>query len=216
MSADKLTEKTKEWMELLRPYLSEHRTKAHKFSPKASALLVIDMQRCFLERESHAFLPTSKSILGNVESLVAKSRAKSLPIIFTRHAILPNEDPGAMGRWWGGRIRNDDPMSHIVPSLKPRKGEIVLRKSKYNAFAGTDLDAELRRLGVKQLLITGVMTHLCCETTAREAFTRDFDVFVVIDGMTSSSEDLHVSSLKTLVDGFAIPVTTEEALRWLR
>jgi len=107
-------------------------------------------------------------------------------------------------------------MSHIVPSLRPTDGEVVLRKSKYNAFAGTDLETELRQLGVKQLLITGVMTHLCCETTAREAFTRDFDVFVVIDGMTSRSEDLHVSSLKTLVDGFAIPVTTEEALRWLR
>ena len=107
-------------------------------------------------------------------------------------------------------------MSHIVPSLKPKDGEIVLRKSKYNAFAGTDLEAELKRLAVKQLLITGVMTHLCCETTARDAFTRDLDVFVVIDGMASSSEDLHVSSLKTLVDGFAIPVTTEEALRWLR
>ena len=215
MSADKLTEKTKEWMELLRPYLSERRTKAHKFSPKASALLVIDMQRCFLERESHAFLPTSELILGNVESLVAEYRAKSLPIIFTRHAFLPDEDPGAMGRWWGDRIRNDDPMSQIVPSLRPTDSEIVLRKSKYNAFAGTDLEDKLRRLGVKQLLITGVMTHLCCETTAREAFTRDFDVFVVIDGMTSSSEDLHVSSLKTLADGFAIPVTTEEALRWL-
>jgi bifunctional isochorismate lyase/aryl carrier protein len=216
MSAHKSTEKTKEWMELLRPYLSEHRTMAHKFSPKASALLVIDMQRYFLERESHAFLPDSELILGNVESLVAEYRAKSLPIIFTRHAVLPNEEAGAMGRWWGDRIRNEDPMSEIVPSLKPKNAETVLRKSKYNAFAGTDLEARLERLGVKQLMITGVMTHLCCETTARDAFTRDFDVFVVIDGMASSSEDLHVSSLKTLVDGFAIPVTTEEALRWLK
>jgi isochorismate hydrolase len=216
MSADKLTEKTKEWMELIRPYLSEHRTRAHKFSPKASALLVIDMQRYFLERESHAFLPGSESILGNVESLVARYRAKSLPIVFTRHAILPDEEPGAMGRWWGDRIRDEDPMSQIVSSLEPKNDDIVLRKSKYNAFAGTDLEAELGRLGVKQLVITGVMTHLCCETTARDAFTRDFDVFVVIDGMASSSEDLHISSLKTLADGFAIPVTTEEALRWLK
>jgi isochorismate hydrolase len=120
-----------------------------------------------------------------------------------------------MGRWWADRIRDEDPMSRIVSSLKPKDSEIVLRKTKYNAFSGTDLEARLRRQGVKQLLITGVMTHLCCETTARDAFTRDFDVFVVIDGMTSSSEDLHVSSLKTLVDGFAIPVTTDEVLRWL-
>jgi isochorismate hydrolase len=216
MSADKMTVKTKEWSELIRPYLSEHRTRAHKFLPEASALLVIDMQRYFLERESHAFLPDSESILGNVVSLVAKYRAKSMPIIFTRHAVLPDEDPGVMGRWWADRIRNEDPMSQIVPSLKPKNDEVVLRKSKYNAFAGTDLEGELRRLGVKQLVITGVMTHLCCETTARDAFTRDFDVFVVIDGMASSSEDLHISALKTLTDGFAIPVTTEEALRWLK
>jgi isochorismate hydrolase len=215
MSADKLKEKTKEWMELLRPYLSEHRARAHKFSPMASALLVVDMQRYFLERASHAFLPSSELILGNVESLVAEYRAKSLPIIFTRHAILPDEDPGAMGRWWRDRIRDEDPMSQIVPSLRPTDEEIVLRKSRYNAFAGTDLDARLQRLEVKHLLITGVMTHLCCETTARDAFTRDFDVFVVIDGMASSSEDLHISSLKTMADGFAIPVTTEEALGWL-
>ncbi len=216
MSADKLTEKTKEWIGLLRPYLSEHRTRAHKFSPKDSALLVIDMQRCFLERESHAFLPTSESMLGNVERLVAGYRDRSLPVIFTRHAVLPDENLGAMGRWWKDRIRNEDPMSHIVSSLRPRDNEIVLRKSKYNAFVGTDLEAELKRLGVRQLIITGVMTHLCCETTAREAFTRDFDVFVVIDGMASSSEDLHVSSLKTMADGFAIPVTTKEALQWLK
>ena len=121
-----------------------------------------------------------------------------------------------MGRWWADRIRDDDPMSQIVSSLQPNEGEIVIRKSKYNAFAGTDLDGHLRKLGVTQILITGVMTHLCCETTARDAFGRDFDVFVAIDGMASSSEDLHVSAHKTLVDGFAIPVTTEEVLGWLK
>jgi len=66
------------------------------------------------------------------------------------------------------------------------------------------------------VLITGVMTHLCCETTAREAFVRDFKVFFAIDGTATKSDDLHVASLKTLTDGFAIPVTTEEVLGWLR
>jgi isochorismate hydrolase len=211
-----LTEKAKRWKDLLRPYLSEHRNSAHRFSPKESALLVIDMQRYFLDSDSHAHIPSSRAIVGNVQNLVAEYRRKSSPIVFTRHALLPEENPGAMGRWWADNIREGDPLSQIAPALKPLQGEIVLRKSKYSAFAGTDLEERLLRHGVSQILITGVMTHLCCETTARDAFMRDFDVFIVIDGTASKTEDLHVAALMTLADGFAIPVTTEEVLRWMR
>ena len=216
MSSSGLTEKAREWMELVRPYLSEHRNSAHRFSPKESALLVIDMQRYFLERDSHAYIPASEAIVGNVQNLVAEYRRRSSPVIFTRHALLQDENPGAMGRWWADNIREGDPLSQIAPALKPLHGEAVLRKSKYSAFAGTDLEERLLKQGVSQILITGVMTHLCCETTARDAFMRDFDVFIVIDGTASNAEDLHVAALMTLADGFAIPVTTEEVLRWMR
>ncbi len=198
--------------EELEPYLSSHRTETHKLRPDRSALLVIDMQRYFLESASHAYLPDSEKILGNVQKLIDAYRTRSLPIIYTRHALTDGDEPGAMGRWWKDVLRDDDRMSEISPKLAPKDSETVLRKNRYSAFVGTDLEKMLRELDVTMLVITGVMTHLCCESTARDAFMRDFDVFIVVDGTASETEDLHISSLKTLTAGFAIPVTTKEVL----
>ena len=205
--------KAKEWMGLVQPYLSAHRSAQERFSPKNSALLVIDMQKYFLDRSSHAYVPASKEILRNVRTLIATYRKQSLPVIFTREGLLKNENPGAMGRWWGDMLRIDDKMSEISPPFAPRATETVIRKSRYSAFVGTDLEKRLRRQGISGVVVTGVLTHLCCESTARDAFMRDFDVFFVVDGTASDTEDLHVSSLKTLADGFAIPMTTAEVVK---
>ncbi len=196
--------------------MSTHRAAGHALSREQSALLVIDMQRYFLEESSHALLPRARGIIDNVHELLASYRRLSLPIIHTRHALLRNESPGAMGRWWRDVLYDGDRLSEIVPELQPLRGESVIRKTRYSAFARTDLEEVLRRKGATDVLITGVMTHLCCETTARDAFMRDFNVFFVVDATASRTDDLHVSSLKTLADGFAIPVTTAEVLKWLK
>jgi len=216
MHAGKVADKTKEWSALIRPYISERRISAHRLQPERSALLVIDMQRFFLERGSHAFIPGSEDIIDNVRALVASYRQRSRPVLFTRHALLEDEDPGAMGRWWGDVLREDDTLSNIVDELKPLPEEEVIRKKQYSAFMGTELEDVLRRKDLSQLVIAGVQTHLCCETTAREAFMKGFDVFIVIDGTASKTEELHVAALRTLADGFAIPVTTEEVVQWLK
>jgi len=200
---------------LLAPYLNRHRIEKVRYVPKESALIVIDMQRYFLEPASHAFIPMATEIIENVRSLVEVYHRMELPVIFTRHALLRSESPGMMASWWGDSLYDDDEMSRISPALRVEKGDGVVRKIRYNAFSGTDLEGVLRRRGVRSVLITGVMTHLCCETTARDAFVRDFKVFFAIDGTATQSDDLHLSSLKTLTDGFAIPVTTKEVLGWL-
>jgi len=205
-----------EWMSVLRPLMNERRREGHRFSPERSALLVIDMQRYFLERSSHAFIPASEAIVGNARTILEAFRSHSLPVVFMRHALLRDEDPGAMGRWWGDVLHEDDVLSSIVPELAPLDDELVVRKTQYSAFVGTDLDEMLRAKGVGQVIVTGVQTHLCCESTARDAFMRGYDVFFVMDGTASKNEDLHLSSLKTLTEGFATIVTTEEVLSWLK
>ncbi|MBU0684238.1 MAG: cysteine hydrolase [Candidatus Thermoplasmatota archaeon] len=216
MSANVTMKKTKEWQRIVQPYLSDHRNNTHAFSPERSALLVIDMQRYFLESDSHAFIPAATEIVGNVTSILEAYRRRDLPVIFTRHANSRGAPAVSMERWWRDVLYEDDQLSEISPALAPEPGEHVLQKSRYSAFVGTDLEGRLRSLGIERILITGVMTHLCCETTARDAFMRDFDVFIVIDGTASKSEDLHTASLRTLTDGFAIPVTTEEVLKWVK
>ena len=200
----------------LKPYIREYRESKIKFSPSKSALIVLDMQRFFLESTSHAYLPAASMIIRNLKKLIDIYHCESLPVIFTRHALLKTESPGLMGNWWGDTVYDDDAMSEISPILPVAPGDEILRKTRYSAFYGTNLEKILRKMNVDTVVITGVMTHLCCETTARDAFIRDFKVFFVIDGTATQTEDLHVSSLKTLTAGFAIPVTTKEVLAWLK
>ncbi len=205
-----------ESMEAARPYISPHRSAQHKFSPADAALLVIDMQRYFLKESSHAHLPEAERIVDNVRSIIDSCREASVPVVFTRHAHREGEELGTMGRWWADTIVDGTDMSMIDERFEPLRSEKVIRKTAYSAFVGTNLQRILRAKKVSQILITGVQTHLCCESTAREAFMSGFDVFLVVDATASCSRDLHVSSVKTATHGFAIPVTTKEVLRWLR
>ena len=216
MAGDVLDRKARGWMKALRPYRRASREERFPFTPGDAALLVIDMQKYFLEDESHACVPMGGAVLENISRLTSSFRDAARPVIYTRHALLDDEDAGIMDRWWADTIRVSDSISEIASEIAPAEGEEVIRKTRYNAFIGTPLESVLKSANVKSIVVTGVMTHLCCESTAREAFMRDFTVYFVVDGTASSDEDLHLSSLKTLTDGFAVPVTTEEVLGWMR
>ncbi len=210
VSEKTLASKCQEWLKEITFY-AKNRAR-FKFSPSSSALLVIDMQQYFLNERSHAFIPSSKAIVPNIIKLINTFRSNNLPVIFTRHSLKEDEQPGIMGKWWNDVIKEESVLSDIVPSLGPNSSEIIVRKTRYSAFYGTELEGILKSGNVKSVVITGVMTHLCCETTAREAFIRDYEVFFVMDGTATQNEELHLSSLRTLSHGFSIPITTKEIL----
>ena len=205
-----LDAKADAWLESIRTYAH------HAFSPSRfgmhPALLVIDMQRFFLEEGTKAFLPAGKAVLPRVVELVAAFRAHRMPVIFTCHVDRPRDTGGSMYRWWGHLMKAGDPMTGLHPDLAPGPGEITLPKEQYNAFMGTDLEAVLRETNSTCVVVTGVMTHLCCESTARHAFMRGFDVMVVVDGTATLNETLHVSSLRGLSHGFATPARAKDIL----
>ena len=116
-----------------------------------------------------------------------------------------------MARWWREMIKPQTAHSHISPAIDLSKG-IVFKKAQYDAFLGTPLAELLAERDVEQVVVTGVMTHLCCETTARSAFMRGFEVFFAVDGTATYNEELHRASLLSLSHGFAIPVTVGEML----
>jgi nicotinamidase-related amidase len=87
----------------------------------------------------------------------------------------------------------------------------VIFKHRYSAFYNTDLETVLRCLHVEDLVITGIMTNMCCESTARDAYFRDYRVFFPADGSGSINEEMHLASLLNLAFGFA-QVTTAEGL----
>jgi len=196
----------------------EHPIKNRKtvFRPKISALFIIDMQQFFCNPSSHAYFKDSTKIIPNIQNLMTIYRQQSIPIIFTRYALLRTESPGSMGRWWNDVLYDDDDVSNVIPLLQPLPNELVIRKTQYSAFFETDLDQILKKLKVSNILITGVLTHLCCETTARDAFMRNYDVFFVIDATASDKQELHAASLRTLSDGFATLMTTNEVITWIK
>lgn len=215
-AATPLSEKVEEWKRRIAPYESGHRKRVHPFSYENSVLLIVDMQKYFFDKSSHAFLKPAPAILPNVRDILDAYRNLGLPVIFTRHAYAADEDPGIMKTWWSELEADGDPLAEVVDELEPVPGEPVLMKGRYSAFVGTNLERRLRKLGVERILITGVMTHLCCESTARDAFMKDFEVFFTIDGTASENDELHLSSLMTLTDGFVMPITTSEVLRCLK
>ncbi len=179
-----------------------------RFRPGNAALLVLDMQEYFLQPDSHAFVPAALAIVEGIAQLRDAFLAAGRPVVFTRHVNTP-ADAGVMSIWWRDLISSQDACSHIIETLETSNC-ILIEKNQYDAFWDTSLDSILRGLGVEQVVITGVMTHLCCETTARSAFMRGFEVFFAVDGTATYTEALHRASLLTLAHGFAVPVLMDE------
>jgi bifunctional isochorismate lyase/aryl carrier protein len=118
---------------------------------------------------------------------------------------------GMMEKWWRDVILEDHPLARITKALDTSAGRRV-QKSQYDAFYQTDLEEMLGRWGARQVVICGVMTHLCCETTARSAFMRGLEVFFTVDGTATYNQDFHAATLLNLAHGFATLVLTGELL----
>lgn len=180
-----------------------YNTRKRAPDPRKAALLVIDMQGCF---EGIA-----APIIHAVERIIASCRAAGIPVIYTRHAhASPEKDGGMLAEWWhGDLILEGTPDARLLDAVAPRPGDRIVKKHRYSAFLETDLDDALRGLGRDEVIVSGVMTNLCCETTARDAFVRGFRVFFMVDGTATANDDLHVATLKNLAFGFAYLLTTD-------
>jgi nicotinamidase-related amidase len=200
VTVENIRSKTDAWLEQVRPY-NQHEM---HLNVGASALLVIDMQQFFLHPESPTFTCGGVAILPTVKRLVSAFRTASRPVIYTRHVHHPDDiDSGIMGWWWEGKCLEGSAESAVHPELAPMPGEKVVLKHRYSAFYNTDLETVLRCLKVEDLVVTGIMTNMCCESTARDAYYRDYRVFFPADATGSITEEMHLASLLNLAFGFA-------------
>ena len=206
-TAETIDEKSREMLSQLENFRKKH---SIDFLPDQSALLILDMQKYFLDERSHAFIPSALPVVSKIKKLANSFIEINAPVILTRH-INSIYDDGLMSRWWHDRITEKDYMSEIIPELN-FSNTMVIKKTQYDAFYRTPLEDILRGKKISQLVVTGVMSHLCCESTARSAFVRDFTVLFPVDGTATYNEEFHRATLLTLSHGFAVPVLTEELL----
>ena len=188
--------------------ISQYNVRQRWPRPETCAVLVIDMQQFFL--------PVATPIIENVLSTIGACRSAGMQIIFTRHGHRNvSQDGGMLSKWWGDCIQYGTSEWELIKRLSPAKTDKILDKNRYSAFFGTRLDEILKSRAIDQLIITGVLTNCCCETTARDGFVRDYRIFFVSDGTATVNTDLHLSSLKNLAYGFAHVLSTEQLSRHL-
>lgn len=178
------------------------------------ALLVLDMQDFFISPESHAFVPSAPDLVPVILELAEEFEMHDLPVVYTRH-LNTEEDSRMMGRWWRDTIVRENPLSKIH-GVFDTSWAGVIEKSQYDAFYNTSLDELLHQLGVKTVVITGVMTNLCCETTARSAFVRGYRVLMPVDGTATMNIELHRATTANLAHGFSEPVGISTIIQSIR
>lgn len=209
VTTETLTARTAEWLAQVAPY-NRH---AMRLQRSNSALLVIDMQKFFLDPASASYTCGGPVILPRVKQLVDAFRRAQRPVIFTRHVHHPQgTDLGIMGWWWQDNCVDGTPESEIVDELAPLPTETVIKKHRYSAFYNTDLETVLRCSDVKDLVICGVMSNMCCESTARDAYFRDYRVFFPADANGTICDEMQVATLLNLAFGFARVTTVAEVI----
>jgi len=182
-----------------------------RLEPGRTALLVVDMQRGFLDPGAAMEVPEARAIVPVVADLIARFRASRLPVAFSQFVyspaapllvgdLHPEHRPAAPGAATGfGRPSSSclegDPSVEVVAVLAPAPGELAVRKHWYDAFAGTPLDGALRARGVRSLVVTGTMTDICVLATVVGAFNHEYRVTVVEDGVATLWPDIQQATL---------------------
>jgi ureidoacrylate peracid hydrolase len=188
-----------------------------ELNTKKAALLVVDMQYFFLDPSSPTFTCGGLAILPTLQRLISVFRTAGRPVFYSRHVHHPDHlDAGIMGWWWNGMCLEGSPESEIHHDIAPLANEKVISKHRYSAFYNTDLETILRCLKIEDLVVSGVMTNMCCESTARDAYYRDYRVFFLADGTGSINEEMHLASLLNLAFGFAFITTADGVIRQLQ
>ncbi len=173
----------------------------YQLIPSKTALVNVDMQNAFVEGTPLS-APGGVALLEPVNRLAAACRAAGIKVIHTLHVTRADgTNLGTMGELIepvrAGYIKEGSETAKLHPGVRVEKSDILLYKPRYGSFTGTDLDLVLRGNGIDTIIVTGICTNICCETTAREAAMRDYHVFFTSDGTeTFPLGDLTVEQIK--------------------
>jgi ureidoacrylate peracid hydrolase len=174
------------------------------------ALLVVDMQNGFCHPEG-SFNRIDMGLEGAVEAVrnaaiaVAQARRAGIPVVFTRHLYRPGRaDEGRALKQNSPALAGVDGLetgtwdAEVMAELGCGPGDLVVDKVRFDAFQWTSLEPLLRGLGVDELVVCGVVTNICVETTIRSAFMRDFPVIMLADCCAAATRRLHELSVEVL------------------
>jgi nicotinamidase-related amidase len=174
---------------------------------KKYALLVIDCQNYFLDKNSPAFLPDSKKIRPKINQLIETARKNEWPVIYTVHTA-PTKPGNLMAERWNHLPSGYE--SEIYKGISVVPNSIRIKKEFFSAFHKTKLESILKEKMITDLIVCGAMTHLCVDTTVRHGFMLDYRSTVITDACCSKNQAYHKAAIMTLKHGFSRVMTTTE------
>ena len=196
-------------------------------APSRTALIVIDMQRDFLSSSGVCAtasdnVSTAAGALEPVKALIRAAREQKVFIIYVKSIYDPPYLSDGMSAQLGrrglsGLCRSDSPGSNFVEGIEPNgaANECVVVKHRFSAFSGTDMDLILRSNGVETLILSGVTTDVCVESTARDGFFLNYRIIIADDCVSSFSADWHRVSLAVLARSFGRTASSSDiAIAW--
>ena len=193
--------------------------------PAKTALIVVDMQNGFMPTETaHAPCPTAVEIVPNINRLAQAVRATGGAVVWIQTAYT-DETLTSWSTLYGmvgpkGAEKRRRSLSvggkgyELWPELKVEAGDLIVEKNRYSAFiqGSSNLEAVLRDRGLDTLLITGTVTNVCCESTARDAMMRNFKTVMVTDGNAANTDEDHNAALNNFYLTFGDVMSTDFAI----
>jgi len=149
-------------------------------------------------------------IVPNIRRLLDHARGVGAPVIYVTDAHLPSVDREF--DIWPRHAEEGSEGAQIVEEINPEEGDFHLPKRRYSCFYATGLDMLLRELSVDTLVLTGLVTNICIQHTAADAFFRGYKILVPRDCVEAPSEEAQKASLSYMVEMYGAEVTTSEAL----
>lgn len=167
---------------------------------KNIAILIIDMQRDFIDKGSPIECPGGREIIVSIQRLLSVARQKKIPVIYTQEAHR------SQGVDFGRELDGEEPVHcvegtpgiEIVPDLARQQGDFLIVKRRYSAFFATDLDLLLRGLNIDTLVLSGVATDVCVRATAQDAQQLNYWVIVPEECVAGTSVEQHRAALKNI------------------
>ena len=190
----------------------------------STALLVIDMQNGFCVEEGSLAGDASQcaryqTLVPGLQLLTRRARDLGVRVIYTRHGYRPGYPE--MGYELaalhpevvrGNGMQWESWDTHVLDGLAPQGQDIVVRKSRFDAFLGTDLELLLDAGRVRRLVVSGVSTNVCVESTVRSAAQRGYDVGVASDATAATTPALHQAALDAMAYAFATVAPGQQLL----
>lgn len=199
-------------------------TLAEKINPRSSALVVVDVQNDFCSQggffdKRGDDLSFIQATIPKIKSIISEARRAGTTVIFIQAVYDPEYISAVMAeqreRRGSGRLPLclSDSWGVDFCEVKPLAGDIVVNKHRYSAFIGTDLDLILRSRGIKTLIMAGVATNVCVESTARDGFMHDYHIVFLEDCAATTDKELHASTLDNINRYFGQVASSGEVIK---